>query len=145
MRPRALVTAPGQRVDVLVQAGSAGTYALQALPNDQGYPSPDWAAGAGRGRGRAAADDAAYDAAAGAAGLDRDDEIYRQPDADVTADQPEFPPAGNYQEFAFLIDGRTFDIDRVDQRVDLGAVEEWTIVNDHEDDHVFHIHTNPSS
>ena len=25
----------------------------------------------------------------------------------------------------------------------LGAVEEWTIVNMHTDDHVFHIHTNP--
>jgi FtsP/CotA-like multicopper oxidase with cupredoxin domain len=28
-------------------------------------------------------------------------------------------------------------------RIPLGAVEEWTIVNEHEDDHVFHIHTNP--
>ena len=35
-----IVTAPGQRVDVLVQAGEPGTYLLQALPNDQGYPSP---------------------------------------------------------------------------------------------------------
>jgi Putative multicopper oxidases len=32
---------------------------------------------------------------------------------------------------------------RVDQRVRLGAVEEWTIVNLHVDDHIFHIHTNP--
>ncbi len=24
----------------------------------------------------------------------------------------------------------------------LGAVEEWTIVNEHKDDHVFHIHVN---
>ncbi len=32
--------APGQRADVLVQAGAPGTYALQSLPHDQGYPSP---------------------------------------------------------------------------------------------------------
>ena len=33
---------------------------------------------------------------------------------------------------------------RIDQRVKLGAVEEWTIINTHEhDDHVFHIHVNP--
>lgn len=25
----------------------------------------------------------------------------------------------------------------------LGSVEEWTVANDHEDDHVFHIRTNP--
>ena len=29
-----------------------------------------------------------------------------------------------------MIDGKTFDPDRVDQRVRLGAVEEWTIVNE---------------
>jgi len=55
----------------------------------------------------------------------------------------EFPPAANYQEFAFLICGRRFDPDRVDQRVRLGAVEEWVVVNEHDNDHIFHIHTNP--
>src|SRR5215472_17206240 len=35
-----LLIAPGQRADVLVQAGSAGTYELNAMPNDQGHPSP---------------------------------------------------------------------------------------------------------
>ncbi len=42
-----------------------------------------------------------------------------------------------------MIDGKLFDHERVDHRVRLGAVEEWTIVNDHFDDHVFHIHVNP--
>jgi FtsP/CotA-like multicopper oxidase with cupredoxin domain len=31
---------PGQRADVLVQAGSPGTYELNAMPFDQGHPSP---------------------------------------------------------------------------------------------------------
>lgn len=44
--------------------------------------------------------------------------------------------------FRILVDGKTFDPDRVDQRVRLGAVEEWTIVNEDQDDQVFHIHTN---
>src|SRR5688500_5927129 len=35
-----LVMAPGQRADVLVQAGAPGTYKLQAIANDQGYLSP---------------------------------------------------------------------------------------------------------
>ena len=56
---------------------------------------------------------------------------------------PEADAAGHWQEFGFLIDGKKFDPTRIDQRVKLGAVEEWTIVNTHEhDDHVFHIHTN---
>ena len=50
-----------------------------------------------------------------------------------------------WRTFRFTVDGRTFDPERVDQRVRLGAVEEWTIINDQPqdpEDHVFHIHTN---
>jgi FtsP/CotA-like multicopper oxidase with cupredoxin domain len=72
-----------------------------------------------------------------------DDEITGTRTITFTAIQPEVPAAATYQEFAFLIDGRRFDPDRVDQSIRVGAVEEWTVVNDHEDDHVFHIHTNP--
>ena len=39
-RFESLLMAPGQRADVLVQAGAVGTYALRAIANDQGYPSP---------------------------------------------------------------------------------------------------------
>jgi FtsP/CotA-like multicopper oxidase with cupredoxin domain len=35
-----LLIAPGQRADVLVHAGGPGTYELNALPFDQGHPSP---------------------------------------------------------------------------------------------------------
>ena len=38
--PNAMLMAPGQRIDVLVQAGQPGTYALRAVPYDQGYASP---------------------------------------------------------------------------------------------------------
>ncbi len=43
----------------------------------------------------------------------------------------------------FLIDGRAFDPDRVDQTVALGAVEEWTIRNTSSMDHPFHLHIWP--
>ncbi len=39
-RSESLLMAPGQRADILVQAGAAGSYALRAIANDQGYPSP---------------------------------------------------------------------------------------------------------
>lgn len=54
-------------------------------------------------------------------------------------------PTERWRTFRFTVDGKTFDPDRVDQRVRLGGVEEWTIINDQPDDpedHVFHIHTN---
>ena len=40
----------------------------------------------------------------------------------------------------FLINDRVFDMQRVDIRVPLGNVEEWTVRNDSDDLHVFHIH-----
>jgi FtsP/CotA-like multicopper oxidase with cupredoxin domain len=40
----------------------------------------------------------------------------------------------------FFINGNYFDINRVDTRVNLGAVEEWTIRNISGELHIFHIH-----
>jgi len=42
----------------------------------------------------------------------------------------------------FEIDGKVFDPNRVDQTVQLGALEEWVIQNDSVDWHPFHIHVN---
>jgi len=43
----------------------------------------------------------------------------------------------------FLIDGRTFDGERTDHRVELGTVEEWTLRNTSPMAHPFHLHTWP--
>jgi FtsP/CotA-like multicopper oxidase with cupredoxin domain len=43
----------------------------------------------------------------------------------------------------FAFDGREFDVDRIDQQVRLGTVEEWTIGNDSPMDHPFHLHVWP--
>jgi suppressor of ftsI len=44
---------------------------------------------------------------------------------------------------AFFIDGKAFDMSRTDQRVKLGTVEEWTIRNEADERHSFHIHQTP--
>jgi suppressor of ftsI len=44
---------------------------------------------------------------------------------------------------SFFIDGKTFDMNRTDVRVKLGAVEEWTVRNDADELHSFHIHQTP--
>jgi len=138
-----LLCAPGQRVDLLVQAGKPGTYPLRAIANDQGYPSPTgplarvvvggWAL------------PMALPSALPPPPLTtiRDTELTGSRSLTFSAVEPEYPPAADYQEFAFLVDGLQFDHERVDQRVRLGAVEEWTVVNGHQADQVFHIHTNP--
>ncbi|QJP14209.1 multicopper oxidase family protein [Starkeya sp. ORNL1] len=142
-RNDSLLMAPGQRADILVQAGAAGSYALRAIASDQGYPSPQGPLARLIVEGEpmqmklpATLGGAPFQPIGG-------EEVTNRREITLTVDEPEFPPAANYQEFAFLICGQRFDPNRVDHRIPLGAVEEWTVINDHTDDHIFHIHTNP--
>jgi FtsP/CotA-like multicopper oxidase with cupredoxin domain len=141
--PTAILIAPGQRVDLLVRAGAPGTYELQALPYDQGYASPTGpiAKVVVAGEPRAMKLPTKLPPAPFAA--IRDDEITGTRQLTFSAESPENDAAGHWREYKFLVDGRRFDMNRVDHRVRLGAVEEWTVVNLHKDDHIFHIHTNP--
>jgi FtsP/CotA-like multicopper oxidase with cupredoxin domain len=43
----------------------------------------------------------------------------------------------------FTFDGEEFDAERIDQQVQIGTVEEWTIGNDSPMDHPFHLHVWP--
>ncbi|MBS4728287.1 multicopper oxidase domain-containing protein [Mycobacterium sp. SM1] len=43
----------------------------------------------------------------------------------------------------FLIDGKEFNAERIDQEVEAGTVEEWTIINEDIFQHPIHIHVNP--
>jgi FtsP/CotA-like multicopper oxidase with cupredoxin domain len=141
-RGKTLLMAPGQRADVLVQAGAIGTYAFHAIANDQGYPSPVGPLARVVVEGDPLS--MRIPAAFGGAPFPtiRDAEITYTRRLTLSVDEPEFPPAANYQEFTYLVCGRRFDPDRVDQRIPLGNVEEWTVVNEHTDDHIFHIHIN---
>lgn len=49
-------------------------------------------------------------------------------------------PDGGYG--GYLIDGRPYDPARIDVAPTLGTVEEWTVVNDSDEEHPFHLHTN---
>ena len=139
-----LLIAPGQRADVLVQAGGPGTYELNALPFDQGHPSPTGPLARVVVAGEKLP--MKLPAALPKPPLEtiRDSEITGRRTLVLGATAPENDVAGHWQEYSFNVDGNVFDASRIDQRVRLGAVEEWTIRNTHaHDDHVFHIHTNP--
>jgi FtsP/CotA-like multicopper oxidase with cupredoxin domain len=139
-----LLIAPGQRADVLVHAGGPGTYELNALPFDQGHPSPTGPLARVVVAGEPLP--MTLPAALPKPPLEpiRDSEITGRRTLVLGATSPQNDAAGHWQEFTFTVDGKIFDPSRIDQRVRLGAVEEWTIRNTHEhDDHMFHIHTNP--
>jgi FtsP/CotA-like multicopper oxidase with cupredoxin domain len=42
----------------------------------------------------------------------------------------------------YFINGKMFDMNRVDVRVKLNTVKEWTILNTSDEEHSFHVHTN---
>jgi len=135
---------PGQRADLLVRAGVPGMYELRALPYDQGHPSPTGPLArlvvAGEPMNMklpASLPKPPFEPI-------KDSEVTGKRTLVFSATSPENDAAGHWREFKFLVDGKQFDPGRIDHRVKLGAVEEWTLVNKHEhDDHAFHIHTNP--
>jgi FtsP/CotA-like multicopper oxidase with cupredoxin domain len=137
--PNAMLIVPGQRIDVLVQAGKPGSYMFRAVPYNQGYNSPTGPI-------------ARLVVEGDPLTMNLPTKLPPPPekiigDKEITGTRVLTFPATSpgtmeWQKFRFMIDGKIFDPDRVDQRVRLGAVEEWTIINEHTDDHVFHIHIN---
>lgn len=141
---RAVLFAPANRVDVLVQAGEPGTYLLQALPYFQGYDAPTGPIARVVIEGESLPMELPTSLPAAPLASIRDDELTGSRELIFSRHAPEVDAAGHWREFAFLIDGQLFDATRVDQEVALGAVEEWTITNqDEHNDHIFHIHINP--
>jgi FtsP/CotA-like multicopper oxidase with cupredoxin domain len=138
-----LLMGPGQRADVLVQAGDVGTYLFAALPNDQGYPSASGPLANVIIEGDPLPMELPAALSPSPLAPIADNELTGSRTVTFSVNAPEAEAAGQYNEFDFLIDGKLFDPNRVDHRIALGSVEEWTIVNEHFHDHIFHIHINP--
>jgi FtsP/CotA-like multicopper oxidase with cupredoxin domain len=130
-----ILLAPGERVEVLVQGGTPGQYALRSLPwgEELEFQAQDeYPLATVVSKGPATAPTPLptvlfpFENLADAE-IDRSRELV-------------FSEA--FDPFRLFIDGRTFDHDRVDQTVALGATEEWRLVNTTSDWHPFHIHVN---
>ena len=136
-----LMIGPSERMDVLVTAGAAGRYRLIAQTVSTGplgdlFPEQTLAIVA-----------SARDEATPAP----------QPLGELTVNAPAQKPipgdridARRLVSFSedlatqlFFINHQTFDPARVDIKVPLGSIEEWTIRNASEELHVFHIHQVP--
>ena len=144
-----VLLAPGNRVDLLVAPSRSGSFALRTLAVDRG--------GMGMMSG-------------GAGGTSPEVELATvQVSPASTSVSPSPPPSlrGSRQPrdlrsvrvdnrrtisftmgmgmggMSFGFDGREFDHSRVDQQLNLGTVEEWTIANATPMDHPFHLHVWP--
>lgn len=128
-----VVVSPGQRVELLVRGGAPGSYALKALPFNHGFGAVSPETVIATVASRAAFPSWPVSAAP-----------LLQPFHDLRKRQVErrrelrFSITGG-----FHINGKAFDEHRVDETVELGAIEEWTVHNDSGLMHPFHIHINP--
>src|SRR5690606_21854431 len=135
------VIAPGNRADVLVKAGAAGTYYLRKLAYDQGFGEVEEEVIATVKVEGSALNMPLPNSLPTPSSLVfiEDDEVETLRQVTFSVDSPgpgEMIPV-------FAINGQTFDPDRIDDEIPLGAVEEWIITSATSDEHPFHIHVNP--
>jgi suppressor of ftsI len=128
----ALVLPPGKRFDVLVQAGEVGTYSFETT-YDQGnhvYPEVQLATLTIEGDAQPPA------ALPASVAVDRDlDSAEIATERDIFFNDVDDDPI-------FEVNGQQFDPTRIDELVQLGTVEEWTIRNVTAEQHPFHLHVN---
>ena len=133
-----LLIPAGARFDVLVQGGDPGRTDLETLPYDTGpggnqFPRATLASVVSGGAPE-------RPAALPTAFAPRHDLSAAHLAARRTIVFSESDPPGG--EDKYYINGRTFDEHRVDVRSRLNTVEEWTVRNDADEQHSFHVHTN---
>ncbi|MFL1381722.1 MULTISPECIES: multicopper oxidase family protein [unclassified Nocardiopsis] len=135
-RVQEILLAPGERAEVLVETTEAGPLGLVRLPYSVHGPG-----------GEAANDEETLLV------LDVPEGLAPVPLPDHLAPVEELDPATAVRtrrvvfdaapDGAFTVDGRVFDMDRVDARADLDTLEIWEVANDHAADHPFHLHSYP--
>jgi FtsP/CotA-like multicopper oxidase with cupredoxin domain len=128
-----ILLSPGERIEVLVQGGPPGTYALHTLEwTPEFQQQPPLLIATLVSDGPAATPTPLPTTLLPFEDL-REAPIDRRRQVIFTE---------TFDPFRTVIDGRVFDPDRVDQTVHLGATEEWRLLNTSSDWHPFHIHVN---
>jgi len=138
-----LLLGPGERREVLVEGGPAGTYRLQSLAFEQFQdkaPSvnlvPETTIATLRTDGPAQHDSIPTEKLATPVDLrgKKIDQFHRL----VFTEKKNKVEGG----FDFLINHKLFDPNRVDEVMTLGQINKWTLVNKTTEWHTFHIHIN---
>lgn len=128
---------PGERVEVLVQGPKSGRYPLVAEPFTQleGAPAPKATLAQMVSSGSAVEGEVPVDLAL----AEQEDLAEAEVDNRHTVVYTKQEIGGNP---VFLLNGKVFDPNRVDETMKLGEVSEWTIENPNPEWHTFHIHVN---
>ena len=128
--------APGDRVQVLFQAGAWGEIDVKSLVYDQGFFTfPE--------------DAFMKIKVAGFPTLPKKMPSKLRPYDDFRNAKIDkirtltFSEGGTSENTTFLLDGKQFNPNVVDQVMELGTTEEWHLVNKSGETHPFHIHVNP--
>jgi FtsP/CotA-like multicopper oxidase with cupredoxin domain len=136
---RELIIGPAERADILVTAGAAGAYKLVSQRTSTGpigdmFPAQDLAL-------MVSAVNPALQPPAPLAPLSVVSTRTSQPvPADRIDAQRVFTFSSDPATGLFFINHDIFDHERIDVKVPLGSVEEWTIRNSADELHTFHIH-----
>lgn len=147
-----VVLAPGNRADLLVRPHRAGTFTLRTLSYDRGGMGMMRPGPSGTSRNRDLATVQVGDQTAPSAAPTAPLLVWPGPASQSTDLRGQ--PADARRTITFTMgmgmggmtagfDGRQFDPDRIDQRLTLGTIEEWTIANASPMDHPFHLHVWP--
>lgn len=128
--------APGDRIEILFKAGGWGTHDVKSLVYDTGFFTfPE--------------DTFMKIKVRGLPVLPKKLPTTLIPFEDLR-DKPvdrvrtlTFSEGGTTQNTTFLLDGKEFNPDVIDQVMTLGTTEEWKLVNKSGEAHPFHIHINP--
>jgi suppressor of ftsI len=141
---RDLMIAPGARRDVLVRGGAPGKYPVKAIPFAQ-FPGGEKAANGGPTPNQTVltlhSGGASMHMRAPAGPLSHPLDLRRmQVDRDRTVVFSEMAEGAGTPRF--LLNGMSFDPNRIDVTMKLGSVEQWTLVNTTSEWHTFHIHIN---
>lgn len=128
-----IVLPPSSRVSVLVQADRSGKFALRTLaystgPQGDDYPEDTLL--------KLVVSGEALPARSLPARFPAVEDLRGRPVAHARSFTFSETEDGN----TFFIDGKQFDESRIDTRVKLGDLEEWTLINVSGEQHVFHIH-----
>ncbi|WP_244943472.1 multicopper oxidase family protein [Streptomyces inhibens] len=129
-----LLLAAGARFDVLVQGGPTGRTQLQTLAYDTGpagnkFPQATLATLVSKGP-------SAHPAPLPASPFAPTDDLSHA----AIAARRTLVFSENKAGTKFFINGKQFDPNRVDVRTRLNTVEEWTVRNDSNEEHSFHVH-----
>ena len=128
--------APGDRIEILFQAGAWGEYTVQSAKYAQGfftYPE----------------DNFMKIKVFGLPVIPKElpttlipHEDFKDAEIDNTRTLT-FSEGGTAENTTYLLDGKEFDPNVIDQIMELGTTEEWRLVNESGETHPFHIHVNP--